>query len=93
MALGKKVLLCVVVMALMAIGASSASADRLPEGPGQPAISGHFGSNGEQGVAHCEALLELFSGQEIAPGTYPGGIVLLPSGELQFVGPTPCPIF
>lgn len=72
-------------------------AERFPEGPGQPAITGIVteeagNPNGVHGVIHCQALVELFGGESYPPGTFPGGIVVHPS-ESVAVGPPgkPCP--
>jgi len=82
----KKALLCSLVIALVGIFVAPASAQILPEAPpkGQPAISGELE---RQGVIHCQPIAELFTGLEFAPGTLPGGIVVLPSGEWKYVGP------
>jgi len=86
--------ICIAAMALAGMLASPAAAERFPEGPsGQPAISGHLGEP-EVAVAHCQSTLELLTGAEFQPGTYPGGIVLLPNGKILQTSPgvRPCPL-
>lgn len=82
----KKALACSAVIVVMGVFAGPATATIFPEPPakGQPVLSGELE---RQGIAHCQPLIELFTGQEFAPGTLPGGIVVLPSGEFKLVGP------
>jgi hypothetical protein len=87
----KKVAACLAVMALLGVTASSVSAERLPAGTGQPAFTGELE---KQVVAHCQATIELLSGQKFPPGTFPGNIILLPNGTIKDVSPSVhhCPL-
>jgi hypothetical protein len=88
----KKIAACLAVTALLgAVAASPASAQRFPEGPGQPVLTGELESHG---VLHCQAFIEMFIGEELPPGTFPGNIVVLPNGTLKDVSPAVhhCPI-
>lgn len=80
-----KAAICIAVVALVGVIAPSASAKILPLPPakGQPLLSGELE---KQGFIHCQPLGELLLGEELPPGTAPGGIVVLPSGEWKFVG-------
>jgi hypothetical protein len=76
----KRMAACLAATASLALAAAGpASAERYPEGPGQPGLSGAIFEG--HGVIHCQALTELFSGEELAPGTIPAGVVTLPSGR------------
>lgn len=76
----KRMAACLAVTASLVLAAAvPASAQRLPEGPGQPALTGAISEG--HGVIHCQALTELFTGEELAPGTIPAGVVTLPDGR------------
>jgi hypothetical protein len=88
----KKIAACLAATAVLgAMAASPASAQRFPEGPGQPVLTGELESHG---VIHCQAFIELFIGEELPPGLFPGVIVVLPDGTLKDVSPDVhhCPI-
>jgi hypothetical protein len=87
MSLIKRAAACLAVTALLGVAASPASADRLPDGSGQPVANLPANGNISHGVIHCQAWLELLSGQEFPKGTYPGVVVALPDGTVRDASP------
>ena len=84
----RKVAACLAVAAILGVAASPAMAERAPGGPGQPVLSGQVTGSDQHGVAHCQAFTEiLLGGTEFPPGTFPGVILVKPSGELAYSGP------
>lgn len=90
----RKVAACLAVAAVLGVAASPAMAERVPGGSGQPVFSGQVTGPGGHGVIHCQAYMEVLEGTEYPAGTYPGVIVLKPSGEFAYSGPTKkeCPL-
>ncbi len=79
MLIRKSLATVVAILSLAALVAAPASAERFPESPGQPALSGYFAGEEAHGVIHCQPLAELFGGGPYAPGTYPGVVVVNPN--------------
>jgi hypothetical protein len=89
------------VFCLSGLLAASASAQRAPEGPGQPVATGILfegeeapGGQESHGVIHCQAYVEavFLSGLTYPPGTYPGVIVTNRNGTHSAGPPNkPCP--
>lgn len=91
----RRVAACLAVAAILGVAASPAMAERLPGGPGQPVFSGQVSGPGGHGVIHCQAYMEVLpEGTEHPAGTYPGVIVLKPSGNFAYGGPMKkeCPL-
>jgi hypothetical protein len=85
----------VAVCCIGALSASPASAERLPEGPGKPALTGRS-LLGEDPlvVVHCQTLMELFGLGTFPPGTYPGVVFVTANSPQRVVGPpnNQCPL-